>query len=339
MTDKTVFTTLSIADLAALGDLETLAPATPPQPDGLSGLPIRYEPGLLLGVGGTGKVYRAYDKVLQRPVALKILRADRRQIEARFLEEARGTAKLIHPAIVPVYDAGLLDDGRPWFTMREVDGQQLAEVIASVHHVSGPEHWESSADGWSFTRLIRAFLTVCEAVGYAHDQGVIHRDLKPHNILVGRYGEVLVVDWGLARLESILQSDDSVGLSSRTHIGAVIGTPAYMPPEQARGAVVDQRADVWSLGAILYEICSGHPPYESHSLDSLLEMARCGQVPRLTAPVFLKKSLIFVPLYCSLIPKTVLKMAQLWLKWLGIIWKEPGVGSAHLNWLQKHRPN
>ncbi len=250
-------------------------------------LPPRYIYQKLLGTSGMGEVHRVTDQVLGRDVALKLLRADCRHIHARFVEEARGTARLVHPAIVPVYDAGILEDGRPWFTMREVQGRQLAEVITAVHAASTPERWGSSADGWNFPRLLNAFLTVAEAVGYAHDQGVIHRDLKPQNILVGDYGEVLVVDWGLARSEVLDSIPDFSGGPSReghTQVGAILGTPAYMAPEQARGEPADRRSDVYALGVILYQLCTCHLPVVGNSMEEILTGVRLGRVQPLQDP-------------------------------------------------------
>ncbi|MCB9700054.1 MAG: serine/threonine protein kinase [Alphaproteobacteria bacterium] len=136
--------------------------------------------------------------------------------------------------------------------MKEVEGRTLSAVIDDVHRTSS-EGWSTTPSGWSLRRMITVFLAACRAVAYAHEQGVVHRDLKPENLMVGRHGEVYVVDWGLARL---------LGAGQDARPGQIAGTPAYMSPEQARGEVdrVDERSDVYALGATLYEILSGRPP-------------------------------------------------------------------------------
>ncbi|MCA9537706.1 MAG: SUMF1/EgtB/PvdO family nonheme iron enzyme [Myxococcales bacterium] len=207
--------------------------------------------------GGMGDVRRVYDHRLSRSVAMKVMRwemLENPRARARFITEGRMTASLQHPSIVPVHDRGEMPDGRPWFTMKLVEGRTLAQAIA---------------DGMPMRRLIDAFGRICDAIAYAHSRGVIHRDLKPHNMMVGAFGEVLVMDWGLAR--HLDQADDPIRgtwptdeSSLMTRVGEVLGTPAYMAPEQAAGRQdeVDRRSDVYGLGAILYEILARRPPYE-----------------------------------------------------------------------------
>ena len=180
-----------------------------------------------IGRGGMGTVYAAQDQVLGRRVALKVLAGADRDAEAaaRLLEEARLAARLEHPGIVPVYDAGHLPDGRVFYAMKLVEGRRLDRYCGETESIP--------------TRL-RAFQRICEAVAFAHSHGVVHRDLKPENVMVGSFGEVLTMDWGVAR---------SPGSTERA--GTVVGTPKYMAPEQAEGRTVDHRADVYSLGAIL----------------------------------------------------------------------------------------
>ena len=180
----------------------------------------RYEDLGRIGEGAMGEVRRVKDRYLGRIVAMKILKegGQVKGLRDRFLAEAATTSQLEHPGIIPIYDIGE-QDGRPYFTMREIRGRTLTEVIREVHDSSGAGQW-TAAGGWTFRRLLAAFGAVCEAVAFAHDRGVIHRDLKPDNVLVGDYGEVTVVDWGLATL---------------TPGAHVVGTPAYMPPEQAWG--------------------------------------------------------------------------------------------------------
>ncbi|MGH7719745.1 MAG: serine/threonine-protein kinase [Gemmatimonadaceae bacterium] len=224
----------------ALGRLRHVAD----RPD-LSG--TKYELLDLLGRGGMGAVYRARDRELDRHVALKVLGTPdpAPRDAARMLREARTLARLEHPGIVPVHDVGTLPDGRVYYAMKLVRGGRL------------DEHARATA---SLGELLRIFGRICEAVAFAHAHGVIHRDLKPENIMVGPYGEVLVMDWGIAKLrdshrESAERSDParaSTDLPITGH-GTVLGTPGYMAPEQARGAVdeVDTPADIFALGAIL----------------------------------------------------------------------------------------
>ena len=199
-----------------------------------------------LGQGGMGGVFRVEDTALERKVALKVIRvADPGgSWAARLSQEARIIAKLEHPGIVPVHDVGVLPDGRPYYTMKLVLGRRLDEHVATVQSVSD---------------RLRIFLRICDAVAFAHSHGVLHRDLKPGNVMVGPFGEVLVMDWGLSKLLAANSSDapppsapvaDSPDKEGTAH-GTVLGTPGYMSPEQTRGESLDQRADVYSLGAIL----------------------------------------------------------------------------------------
>ena len=211
----------------------------------------RYEDLGLLGRGGMGEVHRVRDRILGRTLAMKLLSlrgpgaAGQR---AGFLAEARLAASLGHPGIVPVHDCGSTPEGALWFTMDEVRGETLRSALRAAHRE--PEGPSPTAR----MRLAGVFLRVCEAVAHAHRSGVVHRDLKPDNVMLGDLGEVLVVDWGVAR---VLAAPGALA-------GYVIGTPAYMPPEQARGLAdrVDRRSDVYALGAVLYEILCGAPPFE-----------------------------------------------------------------------------
>ena len=206
--------------------------------------------------GGLGRVWRVYDRELGRDLALKESLTDDSAARKRFLHEALTTAKLEHPAIVPVHDAGVADDtGALFYTMKLVSGSTLADVIAATPELSAR------------LALLPRVLAVAEAVGYAHSKGVLHRDLKPETVLVGKYGETVVIDWGLAKAVSVGESGSGpapaarfAGLSSLTRAGAVMGTPGYMPPEQAAGEPVDARADVYALGACLASVVSGRKP-------------------------------------------------------------------------------
>lgn len=192
----------------------------------------RYTDGGLIGRGGMGEIRSAYDGRLGRTVAIKLPVGRDRLAMRQLVAEATLTARLVHPGIVAIHDAGCTADGRPYYTMPIVHGRSLAEAIAEA-----PEASER-------LRLVRHFLDACEAIAYAHSQGVLHRDLKPSNILVGRFGETVVVDWGLA---------GPVGACAP----GVVGTRAYMPPEQARGQVLERTADVFALGVTLREILAG----------------------------------------------------------------------------------
>jgi formylglycine-generating enzyme required for sulfatase activity/tRNA A-37 threonylcarbamoyl transferase component Bud32 len=229
----------------------------------------------MLGTGGMGEVRRVRDVVLNRFLAMKILRpelATKRAAVVRFIAEAQATAQLQHPGVVPVHDIGRLPDGRWYFTMKELVGQTLEEVIQA--HLAG-----SAAHG--LRAMMEIYARVCDAVAYAHAHGAVHRDLKPANILVGRFGEVVVVDWGLVKAfgspnETAHVVTDLGAL--KTKMGTVLGTPAYMPPEQARGDhdQVGPASDVYALGAVLYEVLSGRRPYEgstSEVVEAILQRA------------------------------------------------------------------
>nr|HEX4313133.1 serine/threonine-protein kinase [Kofleriaceae bacterium] len=211
--------------------------------------PPSYRLGEPLGQGGMGEVLRARDQRIGRDVAFKRMRVPDPQPAdtARFLREARIQARLGHPAIAPVYDIGHDGDGRPYFTMRAIAGDTLDTLVRG----DAPAR-----------RLLRAFADVCLAVQYAHEQGVVHRDLKPANIMLGDYGEVYILDWGVARVVDAADrpsTADIGSLAGHTQAGALLGTPGYMAPEQARGDVVGPAADVYSLGAILYELLTREP--------------------------------------------------------------------------------
>jgi len=250
----------------------------------------------LLGVGGMGEVRRVLDPSLNRTVALKVLHprlGHTRGHEDRFIAEAQVTAQLEHPGIVPVYTSGRMPDGRPYFTMREVRGRTFAEVIGDVHAASTPDEWRPAESGWTFRRLVETFHRVCEAVAYAHARGVLHRDLKPSNVMVGDFGEVLVLDWGLARVrgmpwgtQEVVRTDRSLDPSQATQVGTVSGTPGYMSPEQARGETeaLSPASDVYALGAILYQVLSGHPPFEGQDTGSVLRKVLTGSPPAPARP-------------------------------------------------------
>lgn len=228
-------------------------------------LPEGFEDLGLIGRGGMGEVRRVREAALDRVVAMKVMTGSPSpaQVEA-FMAEARATARLDHPGVVPVHQVGLLPDGRPYFTMREIVGRTLADIIAEVHRGPGREANGSRA----LRRLLEALRAACEAVAFAHSRGVLHRDLKPANVLMGAFGEVQVVDWGLSR------GAGEGGDPAHPRIG---GTPAYMSPEQAMGeAALSAASDVYGLGAILYEILSGRPPYLGPDPVAVLMQVRTG---------------------------------------------------------------
>jgi eukaryotic-like serine/threonine-protein kinase len=215
----------------------------------------RYVEDRVIGKGGMGTVTLVRDENVGRMVALKQLNSDRRADAAslaRFSREARLQGQLEHPAIVPVYDVGVLPDGSPFFTMKRVRGQSLAEILRA----------QRSGEPTKFSRrkLLTALSQLASAVHYAHERGVVHRDIKPSNIMLGSYGEVYLLDWGVAKLagEAPGDEDDGGRIDSpddvHTSLGGVIGTVSTMAPEQAIGAAVDAQTDVYALGAVLFEV-------------------------------------------------------------------------------------
>lgn len=221
-----------------------------------------------IGRGGMGSVYLAHDLELDRSVALKVL-ADSRasaDFQSRIAQEARVLARLEHPGIVPVHDLGVLPDGRVYYAMKLVRGGRLDEIV-------NPDQ--------PLPELLRDFEKICQAVAFAHANGVIHRDLKPQNIMVGAFGELLVMDWGVAklladsRMPTQQPNTDNNGIASsspaETLAGTIIGTPGYMAPEQAWGEVdkIDERTDVYALGAVLYFLLTGQTPRPVPSRERL----------------------------------------------------------------------
>lgn len=232
-------------------------------------------------VGGLGEVWLAHDTLVGRDVAMKELRpelASQPNLRRRFLHEARLTGRLEHPGVVPLYE--LIEPSGtngPLYAMRFLNGRTLGEAIQ--------EHHRNAVKALSLRALLGAFVSVCNTLAYAHSRDVIHRDLKPANILVGDFGEVIVLDWGLAKVrgegESVT-SPDREDAPSLTRDGQVLGTPAYMAPEQAAGELdrIDPRTDVFGLGAILHEILTGRPLYTGLGTDEILNQAReCTPLP------------------------------------------------------------
>ena len=249
---------MSTLSNAALARLQQLVDGDPAQ--------SRYEIVETIGEGGMSTVYLAHDRELERDVALKVLRATAPSSHERerIQREARILASLEHPGIVPVHDVGVLPDGSLFYVMKRIKGEQFDEFALRVR---------------SLTELLRAFLRVCEAVSFAHAAGVIHRDLKPQNVMIGTFGEVLVLDWGVAkwRRETSVPAQAAEAPTSPADVAsAAAGTLGYMAPEQLRGAA-DERSDVFGLGGILYFLLVADHP--SPSLDSEVSWASPKSVP------------------------------------------------------------
>lgn len=253
----------------------------------------RYRALRLHAKGGLGEIYVARDEELHREVALKEIQdrfADNAESRTRFKQEAEITGNLEHPGIVPVYGLGQYEDGRPYYAMRFIRGDSLKEAI-DKHHAKHTQSLTVGEAGLELRKLLRRFSDVCNAVEYAHSRGVLHRDLKPGNIILGKYGETLVVDWGLAKtqgqkdnlddgLEPVVTTSGSG--TTPTLVGSAVGTPAYMSPEQAAGRVTElgPATDVYSLGATLFHLLTGKPPIVGKNPLELVEKAERGEIRR-----------------------------------------------------------
>ncbi|MCC6998555.1 MAG: protein kinase [Deltaproteobacteria bacterium] len=266
-----------------------------PQPLDERGFDARYSPGKLLGRGGMGEVRQCEDRRIGREVAVKVMRGQAAALgdgAARFVREARIQGQLEHPAIVPVHDLGVGPDGLPYFTMKRLRGLTLEQIL------SAQQRGDTTAlEQHSRRKLLGVFATVCHAIEFAHARGVLHRDLKPSNIMLGDFGEVYVLDWGVARVAGAPDHADAdadaagatpaaVPASSSpgtvtpaaTAYGAVLGTPGYMSPEQLRGEhdKLDARADVYALGAILFELLTLTPLHARASTDVIMASTLAG---------------------------------------------------------------
>jgi hypothetical protein len=227
-----------------------------------------------LGEGGMGVVYRSHDSILGRDVAVKVLKLDLFPGEAsRFKKEAHILARLEHPGIVPIHGLGTLEDGRPYFTMKVIQGRTLAELLK-----------ERASPAEDLLRYVAIFEQICQTLAYAHTrkEPVLHRDLKPGNVMVGEFGEIQVMDWGLAKLlpqepseHGSPQMPEQAAADDATKYGGALGTYPYMSPEQACGQLdqIDRRTDVFGLGAILTEILTGSPPYRAPEVRRKAETA------------------------------------------------------------------
>ncbi|MEM8883833.1 MAG: serine/threonine-protein kinase [Planctomycetota bacterium] len=233
--------------------------------------------------GGVGIIFHARDLHLGRDVAMKILHArhDEDRVVSRFVREAQIGSQLQHPSIVPIYEVGRTRDARPFFTMKLVRGQTLARLLAARDALTDDR-----------IRHLRIFESICQAVAYAHDRGVIHRDLKPANVMIGRFGEVQVIDWGFAKVigevetdeEGPIETGDVDAAAVQSRLGGALGTPSYMAPEQALGdrPALDQRTDVFCLGGILTEILTGQPPVGGSSAQEAVAHASVGELGETT---------------------------------------------------------
>jgi tetratricopeptide (TPR) repeat protein len=277
---------------------------------------LRYRIDGEIGRGGMGAVLKGRDPDLNREVALKVLRdeyRDQPEMVRRFVEEAQIGGQLQHPGVVPIYELGTMADRRPFFSMKLVKGRTLAQILADrrAAGVGGPLAGSStegggagdapSADAADQARpttdvghLLVIFEAICQTVAYAHARGVIHRDLKPSNVMVGSFGEVQVMDWGLAKvLPRGVVDDPAAGLereqtviatargdTDASRAGSVMGTPAYMSPEQARGEVdlIDERSDVFALGSILCELLTGSPAFTGRTAGEIQAKAARGDL-------------------------------------------------------------
>jgi tetratricopeptide (TPR) repeat protein/serine/threonine protein kinase len=249
-----------------------------------------------LGAGGAGVVYKVRDLRFDREAALKVLidNSDKRAVK-RFLREVSITARLEHPCIPPVYESGQGSNGCFYMLMKRVDGETLKKRIRAVHEAPNPAKTE-------IEELLRILIKVGEAIGYAHSKGILHRDLKPENIMVGAFGEVFVMDWGIAR--DMSESADSwlaygeeqtwraeLSNAGRTQVGTILGTPGYMSPEQAEGIAADEQSDVFALGVILCEMLTGVSPIEGASPVAKVMATFEGQIrsPRSIKPAVSKE--------------------------------------------------
>ena len=239
--------------------------------------------------GGLGEVYVARDNELNREVALKKIQpqfTEDQGCRTRFLQEAEITGALEHPGIVPVYGLGINPGDQPYYAMRFIRGETLGELIDRYYR----ELVETPSAGIEFRKLLQRFLNVCNTIDYAHSRGVVHRDLKPNNIMIGRFGETFVVDWGLAKPigqggENLHEGDQHVeppisSSTTKTQMGVAVGTPQYMSPEQATGRLdrVGVRSDVYSLGATFYYLLTQQPPVDNDSVPNILSKVEKGEI-------------------------------------------------------------
>jgi serine/threonine-protein kinase len=267
----------------------TVGPVPPPAAGPAAHSGGRFRPLRFHAKGGLGEVHVALDAELNREIALKQMQerfADDGESRRRFLMEAEVTGRLEHPGVVPVYGLGADANGRPYYAMRFIKGDSLADAIDRFHHANYQPR-DRRERALKLRGLLSRFVGVCNAVAYAHSRGIVHRDIKPANVLLGPFGETLLVDWGLAKVVH-RSADRAAGEDTLTPLGSApssgtlgaVGTPAYMSPEQASGrsGAVGPPSDVYGLGATLYALVTGQAPFADEHLDELLVKVACGEV-------------------------------------------------------------
>ena len=229
--------------------------------------------------GGMGRIFLAEDVKLERQVAIKVSHSRNSGDHSAFCREAKILARLSHPNIVPLHNLGEDPQGRPFYAMKLVEGQTLQALLKALR-AGDPV---TTLD-FTLQRLLNIFRRVCHVIEFAHSAGFLHRDLKPENIMIGEHGEVLVMDWGLAQAFRPNAQEGAGSVSEEDETRFVEGTPQYMSPEQAYADPLDERSDIYSLGAILYAILTLRSPIQGKSLEAILKKVRRGEILPLDAP-------------------------------------------------------
>jgi serine/threonine protein kinase len=253
--------------------------------------PQNYAIGSTVAEGGVGAIHQATDLNIRRTVAVKVLRDDKtlsREDVLRFVQEAQITGQLEHPNIVPVYELGQKEDQSPYYAMKLIHGITLEDVLENINKGD-----QAIIEKYSLAMLLTIFEKICDAVAFAHSRGIVHRDLKPGNVMVGEYGEVLVLDWGMAKImgqesprKTLSEPSSSAAIEgvrvrdSNLTIGCgyILGTPSYMAPEQAANQPIDPRTDIYALGGILYAILALRPPHEEGEVYEMLQNIKDGRI-------------------------------------------------------------